>query len=436
MKELLHKALERVDEAEVYSIVSQAMPLTIYNDGAIEVLERDLVEVSLRVIKDGKLGVSKGSVVDGSDRIVNDAIKAAEYGVPVDFSFPEASPFEERKIYDKRLVDLTPDDFAESAMRIFNTIKNKAPDIAVNVYFDKQVKNVSIFNSSGLEQSYETTLYTAAILSKFLKSKEGINKEIVMTRYFDFPDEKIEELIAEYRNTERLCQVPTKRMPVIFKPSATWSILYRIMVGASGENYVKKITPLADKVGKQIFSGKVTVIDDPAMEYGAFSLPFDDEGVPTRKKYIVEKGIFKNFLFDLSSGSESGKGSSGDGMKIGMWNRGIDIPPNPRPANLVLEPGDMDYEDMVRDMKEGIIIIDVIGFHSGNMLEGEYSMNVGVGCYVKDGKIQGRAVDTMVAGNIYEDFYNIEGLENKLEFNNLGYSPAMYFSEISVSGTG
>jgi len=436
MKELLEKALQKCDEAEVYIVNSKTMPLTVFNDGVIEVLERDLIEVSLRVIKDGKLGVSVGSVSNGFDKIINDALTAAQFGVPVDYSFPKPIPYENRKIYDTELVSMTPDSFADVAMGIFSSMKKKAPDITINVYLDKQIKNIRIINSSGLDQSYDVTQYTAAILSKFYRSKDGINKEICMTKFFDFPEEKIDELISEFRSTETPCKVPTKSMPVIFKPSATWSILYRIMVGSNGENYVKKITPLTDKIGEQIFSDKITVVDDPTLDYGAFSVPYDDEGIPTSKKYIVEKGIFKNFLFDLSSGAESGKGSSGNGLRVGMWNRGIDIPANPRPTNLVLQPGDMKYEDMVKDIKEGILIIDVIGFHSGNMLDGEYSMNVGVGCYIKDGKIKGRAVDTMIAGNIYEDFYNVKGLEDKIEYNNLGYSPAMYFSDISVSGTG
>ena len=48
------------------------------------------------------------------------------------------------------------------------------------------------------------------------------------------------------------------------------------MVGANGENYVKNITPLTDKIGEQIFSEKISVIYDPTMEYGAYSVPFDD----------------------------------------------------------------------------------------------------------------------------------------------------------------
>jgi predicted Zn-dependent protease len=70
------------------------------------------------------------------------------------------------------------------------------------------------------------------------------------------------------------------------------------------------------------------------------------------------------------------------------------------------------------------------------MLQGEFSMNVGIGTVVKDGKVQGRAMDTMVAGNVYEDFFNISALGNQIEYNPWVYSPDMFFSEMSVSGSG
>jgi PmbA protein len=63
-------------------------------------------------------------------------------------------------------------------------------------------------------------------------------------------------------------------------------------------------------------------------------------------------------------------------------------------------------------------------------------MNVGIGFYVKGGEIQGRVVDTMISGNVYDDFFRVRGLGKKIEYNPQVYSPDMYFSEIQVSGKG
>ena len=61
-------------------------------------------------------------------------------------------------------------------------------------------------------------------------------------------------------------------------------------------------------------------------------------------------------------------------------------------------------------------------------------MNVGIGTVVRNGSIAGRAVDTMIAGNVYEDFFKIKALSPGIEYNPWVYSPYMYFSEMSVSG--
>ena len=109
------------------------------------------------------------------------------------------------------------------------------------------------------------------------------------------------KLIEEYKNSGIEVTAPTKVMPVIFRPTATWSLLYRLIEGVRGNNYAKDITPLKKRLNEQIFSDKVSVWDDPTMEFATGSVPFDDEGVPTSKKVIVDKGVLKNFIFDLDS---------------------------------------------------------------------------------------------------------------------------------------
>ena len=145
------------------------------------------------------------------------------------------------------------------------------------------------------------------------------------------------------------------------------------MEGANGAQKVRGVTPLAEKLGQVIFGPEVTLVDDPTRDWAPGSTPFDDEGVPTRKKIIVDKGVFKSFIFDLTNGVKDGYGSTGNGIKRSMWTRGIEVAPNPRFNNLVMSPGDKTYAELVAMMPEGIVVNDVIGFHSGNILQGHYS---------------------------------------------------------------
>ncbi len=437
METLFRLATQRADQVEIYHVRKQSSPVNFYNWRQADILFRELDEISLRIIKDGKIGVVKGSATENPEWMVNAALEAAAVGPIVDFVFPgESSAGCGGRICDPRLLQMDVEQLVEDGRAIYDYVRQRNPQLPLNLFFDNEISNVQVINTSGKDESYTKTHYTVGLLSMYQRSKEGINKERTGCRYFTFPLETIDELIEENRMSERELKVPTRKMPVLFRASSTWSILYRILEGANGLQKVRGVTPLKDKIGQRIFGENVTLVDDPTLDWAPGATPFDDEGVPTKRKMIVEKGVFRNFIYDLQYGAKDGQRSTGNGIKRSMWTRGIEVAPNPRFNNLVMEPGHRSLPDMIRSMPEGIIVNDVIGFHSGNIVQGHYSMNVGIGFYVKDGVIQGRAMDTMIAGNIYEDFHRIIGLGQVMEYNPIAYSPDILIDGVSVSGTG
>jgi PmbA protein len=436
MESLLKLAAESGDQAEVFHIRKTSSPVNFYNWRQADVLARFLDEVSLRIIKNGRIGVVRGSASESPEEMVRAAVRAAEVGPEISYSFPgESSDGCGGKICDPTLLDLTPEQMVADGQLIYDYIRPQYPDLPLNLYFDNEITEVSVMNTSGKSESYRKTMYTVCLMSMYQNSKEGINKEITTCRYFTFPEAIIDELMMENRLSGTHVRVPTRKMPVLFRGSSTWSLLYRILEGTNGANKVRGVTPLKEKLDQPIFGSNVTLFDDPTFDWAPGSTPFDDEGMPTRKKVIVENGVFRNFIFDLDYGAKDGQGSTGNGIKRSMWTRGIEVNPNPRFNNLIMVSGDVSVESMVAGMDEGILVNDVIGFHSGNILQGHYSMNVGIGFFVKNGKIQGRAIDTMIAGNIYEDFHRIIGLSDQQVYNPIAYSPDILIDGISVSGT-
>ncbi len=111
----------------------------------------------------------------------------------------------------------------------------------------------------------------------------------------------------------------------------------------------------------------------------------------------------------------------------------ISEPVSPHPCHLVWEPGDLSVKEQIESIDEGLICEDLLGAHSGNIIAGQFSMNVGMGFYVKDGKILGRAVDTMISGNIYDVFKNIHSISKE---RNYSLKPWILFNEIQVAGKG
>ncbi|HPZ06484.1 MAG TPA: metallopeptidase TldD-related protein [Candidatus Eremiobacteraeota bacterium] len=436
MEKMLELVLKKVDEAEILSVMTQSS-LIRYDAGKLnDIINRDVQEFSLRVIHKGRLGNTCGNSYDIATELVDKALLSAKYGQKVDFHFPSESG-DTRQIFDAEMASLGPEELLVIADEIIEKTLSLAPHMHVNLQMQKTVKHTRLINSNGKDNNYQQTLLDISVTGLLKGSKEGVNRCHISGKLSPFPDAKIKELVREYSLIEKHCSVPTKRMAVMFTPRCIWALLHRFKEAINGESILKGTSPLTKKLGEKIFPSVFTIIDDPTLEYFPHTSPIDDEGTPTKKKFLIEEGVLKNFLFDLSTGSRYGNGSSGNGYKRGFWSSSIDMSPTPNTSTMVLLPGD--NKELISGMKEGIIADYLVGAHSGNVLLGDLSVNVGIGFYVKNGEILGRAMDSMIAGNIYKLFENIQmiGAEPELdEFSSSYYTPPLLFNDISVSGKG
>jgi PmbA protein len=102
-------------------------------------------------------------------------------------------------------------------------------------------------------------------------------------------------------------------------------------------------------------------------------------------------------LYDLDTAGRAGTQSTGHG-------------PGCSPTNLVMAPGDVSYEEMLTDTKEGLLVHDVLGLGQGNAISGEFSVNVQLAYKIENGEIAGRVKDVMLAGNTYDAIKNIDAI--------------------------
>ena len=434
MDKLLTKASQLAQQAEVLQIQEESIGIGYEAAELKKIGTKNTTGFALRLIKDSRLGTTCGTVPLAQDEMIAQALLSTQYGDKVAFSFPAVKPQNQLKLYDKKVEQVTIDDMCRTGGNLIKKVAKIAPDLVPDLGVSKDITKVTLANSQGFQSEYEKTTYGISIALRIKGSKAAVGKFEVSGQYFEFPDQKIEDMIKEYRFCDVKHSIPTGKMPVVFTPQAAWSLLYRVYAAVNGEAIYRGISPLGEKLGTKIFDERINIVDDPSMDFGIQSCPFDDEGVLTQKKYIVEKGVLKNFIFDLSTGAKKKTRSTGNGYKRGMWGGGIEISPNPVLANFTLESGNLSMADIIKDIKNGIIVDEVLGFHSGNIIQGEFSMNVGVGYLVQNGVVKGRAMDAMVAGNIYDSFNKLAGLGKQVELSFIGYMPAMYFKEMSVAG--
>ena len=188
---------------------------------------------------------------------------------------------------------------------------------------------------------------------------------------------------------------------------------------------------LADKEGTVIASDALTVKECPMLEKALTKIPFDDEGVLTTEKAIIDKGTFATALYDLKSAYKAGRQSTGNGFRAGSAVSEM-------PTNLVVEPGEKDLAGLMEEVGEGIMLTDLSGLHAGvNAISGDFSL-LCEGYLIEGGK-KGRPVEQItVAGNFYDVIKSIKSVGNDIinlpsgeaEF----FTPSVYVVELAISG--
>lgn len=435
---VLDEARSRSEQAEVVGLLRSGRILFVANGGHPDLHTYDVAEVSVRVIKDGRVGSACGSLNQTPASVVDNALLSAAYGPPADFEFTPGDVTDDRKralIYDPACANLSPENLASEAKRIREHVLKQEPDIQFNVQLDTEDRTVRYANTRGRRGEYRRSRLTSFVQHMFEGSKEGIEKLETSCHPFEFPDAKLDELVWERRGMLQPAKSLQGPSRVLFLPTSTWALVMRLTFGVDGANVARKVSPLTTKVGEEIFSPCVTVREAPDRDGEPGSVPFDDEGVPTQPRSIVENGVLKGFVFHRRSAAQTGVESTGNGIKRIMWGDGIEHAPAPYFSNLVMEPGTTPLHDLIDGMDDGIVVCDVIGFHSGNILAGHFSMGVGTGFRVVKGKPVGRVRDTLVSGNIYQDLKRVVALSRETEPTLVGRVPAVLVEGLQVSSS-
>src|SRR4030042_4429702 len=117
-----------------------------------------------------------------------------------------------------------------------------------------------------------------------------------------------------------------------------------------------------------------------------------------------------------------------------MWGgETVSFKPSPSLSHLFIQPARRSLSDMISTMKRGVIVAGALGAHSGNILNGDYSIGLAPGLYVEDGRIVGHVKDAMVAGNIFDTMKRVAEIENEQRPGSGGMYPAILFDDVSVA---
>ncbi len=220
-------------------------------------------------------------------------------------------------------------------------------------------------------------------------------------------------------------KMPTCRVPVVFDPRESNGILGCLSGAISGSSVARGTSFLKDKLGQRIFPHGVHVTDDPFRPRGLRSRVFDGEGLPQRRRRIVEDGTLTTWFLDLRSARQLKMKSTGHAGRSG----GL---PYPSPSNLYFEAGKISLKDMLSSVNEGFYVTETMG--SGvNGVTGDYSL-AARGFWISKGELAFPVSEMTIAGNLKDMFMNM-ALADDLEFRRGLNAPTMRIDGMTVAGS-
>lgn len=323
-------------------------------------------------------------------------------------------------------------DMIKICQNIEDFLKSKS-DLITNTEASIEVesKTVSIINTSGLNvtrTSEDLVLYTSCVVSKEDDVKNGYYFDHLNSlKNIDY-NKIYEDALKRPLDSLGAKSIKSANYPVVFENKAFASLISCFLSMFSGDAVVKKLSLLEGKVGQKVFGDNIVIEDLPLCPDSFNKYTFDDEGVCAKDTVVVENGVLKTFLNNLSTAKMLNTNSTGNGFKSPNGNISV------APTNLCIKSNDVSFDEMIKDIKEGVLITNMMGQHAGvNTVSGAFNLQSS-GFMIENGKISKPVTLIIVSGNIVDVLNNVKCISSDFKLSGRIGTGSAYISSLAVSG--
>ena len=443
-KNLLEKILKKLkskgcDESDVIfaedSTISSSSRL-----GKIEKTEvSEIKEIGIRAIINKKQSIVSSSNIEEKniDKLIEKVVKMAKV-VPEDEYCGLANEKEIKKFSKSNNTDLN----------LFDSYKPNVREINEKVLEleNSALENKKIINSEGAELSFSQVKYKIMASNGFETEINKTHSDYIiavlagnsnsMERAYDYKSKVYFNDLGDFKKIGKKVSVDaikklnskkikTCKSDVIFDSKISSSLLSNLFNACNATSIIKGVSFLKEKRGKKIFRDEINIIDDPHMKKKLRSKIFDAEGIPTKKKNLIENGKLKFYFNCLSTARQLNQTPSGHG------SRSASSIPNASYTNLYLAKGKYKKSDMIKSMKKGILVTELMG-SSINYSNGDYSRGAS-GFWIENGEILFPVSEITIAGNLTKIFSKLLPADD-LQFNFGINSPSVLVENMTLGG--
>lgn len=205
---------------------------------------------------------------------------------------------------------------------------------------------------------------------------------------------------AAERTVQRLNakKLSTCKVPVIFSAEVAKGLMGHLVRAVSGGSLYRKASFLLDSIGQPIFPDFVSMDERPHIPQGLGSSPFDNEGVSTKPRTLVEAGVLQGYVLDSYAARHLGMQTTGNAGGV---------------HNLYINSTGQSLNDLLEEMGRGLLITEVMG-QGVNILTGDYSRGAS-GFWVEHGEIQYPVEEITLAGKLTEMFQGVQAIGSDVD---------------------
>jgi PmbA protein len=352
------------------------------------------LSLEVTVIANGRSGSAGGNDLSALDELTERATALAKVGSEAHFSeYPPPADTMDVPMRSAQTADLTREEIIDACDEMVGRIKDYDADLHISASGHRSENEKLIVTSGGACESIRSTSWS---LGNHVQ-KTGEDGDMLFAgegRSWGEPADLLDPgYLAECTTRDvgrgsTLAEPLRGRAVAVFNPRMFSQLLRALVMGIDGRAVARGQSPLAGRIGERIFDEGITVTDDPHCPYAPGSCPVSNEGVPTRTMPLVEKGVLRHFLYDLDSAGLADAKPTGHNYCS--------------PYSLAVTPGDTPSDDLIAGIEDGVYVSYLMGFGQGNLINGDFSCNIGLGFRIRNGKLVGRVKNTMIAGNVYE----------------------------------
>ncbi len=391
--------------------------------------------LNLRVSLNGRDGYAYTELLEEPEQLVERAMdNAGTIESDDDHPMQPACEYVEVKAPECRAMDMTADEKIAYAKQLEEKLLAADPRVLRSETTAVATVRVTkrLHNTLGLAADKTGDLCYSVIVPIMQQGEELKNSVAFRTgdEIFDI-DGLVKEGVDGAVEQFNASPVPSGEYKVVLRNNAAADMLAAFSSMFSADACQKGLSLLAGREGQFIASEAVTIMDDPF--YAKNPRAFDDEGVPSVTKKVVDKGVLTTLLHNLKTAKKAGVASTSNGGRSSSGPVGVS------PSNFYIVEGEKSLDELIAAMQNGLVIFDVSGLHSGlNPVSGDFSL-IAKGLLVEDGKAV-RSVDQItVAGNFLKLMQSITEVGSDLKMGiPMGAvvgSPSLLIEKLVVSGS-